>query len=187
MRVCVCALCCDLFGAVFYRIGGGTPRDPLWLPGDFNFDFTDQEINDILTSGKGPDTTLFPRTSNRTVNVEASYGGITRDAAGRITGARSVAMTYLLDEQPVDSLARKAAEAWEDQLNLLIGASPNGGSWTYPDLSEGCVSHGGLRWESSIIDIFPQTSGATSREPPPCSVPLSTKEVSLSMTSRRFM
>ena len=34
---------CILFGhplEIFYRIGGGTPRDPLWLPGDFNFDFT---------------------------------------------------------------------------------------------------------------------------------------------------
>ena len=36
--------------------------------------------------------------------------------------------------------------------------------WTYPDLSEGSASHGGLRWESTLIDIYPQTSGATSRE-----------------------
>jgi len=158
---------CILFGhplEVFYRIGGGVPRNPLWLPGDFNFDFTDAQINDILTAGRGPDETLFPPSSNRTVNVEAAYGGITRDASGRITGAKSVAMTYLLDEKPADSVERKKAEAWEDQLNHLIGQSPAGGSWTYPDLSEGCASHGGLTWSSSIVDIFPQTSGATSRE-----------------------
>lgn len=124
----------------FYRVGGGTPRDPLWLPGDFNFDFTDAEINAILTAGRGPDKTLFPDNFNRTINVEASYGGITRDASGAITGATAVAMTYLLDQQPVGSAARMAADAWEDQLNILIGESPNGGSWTYPDLSEGYAS-----------------------------------------------
>jgi predicted RND superfamily exporter protein len=169
---------CILFGhplEIFYRIGGGTPRDPLWLPGDFNFDFTDDEINTMLTSGKGPDTTLFPEGSNRTINVETSYGGITRDANGKITGAKAIAMTYLLDEKPSYTTERYAAEAWEDQLNLLIGPSPNGELWSYPDLSEGSVGHwegaktptltrGGLQWESTLIDIFPQTSGATSRE-----------------------
>ena len=129
----------------------------------------------MLTSGKGPDTTLFPEGSNRTINVETSYGGITRDANGKITGAKAIAMTYLLDEKPSYTTERYAAEAWEDQLNLLIGPSPNGELWSYPDLSEGSVGHwegaktptltrGGLQWESTLIDIFPQTSGATSRE-----------------------
>ena len=125
----------------------------------------------MLTAGKGPDTTLFPEGSNRTINVETSYGGITRDANGKITGkkaiamtylvccccrsdtaaacavyacaatgAKAIAMTYLLDEKPSYSEARYAAEAWEDQLNLLIGPSPNGALWSYPDLSEGSVS-----------------------------------------------
>ena len=76
-----------------YRVGGGVPRAPTWLPGDFVFDFTDDEINQIVTDKRGPDKTLFPDSSNRTVNVDAIFGGIEKDENGKVTGAKSLAFT----------------------------------------------------------------------------------------------
>jgi predicted RND superfamily exporter protein len=168
---------CVLFGhplELFYRTGG-----------IFDFDYTDQQILDIVNSGKGIDKTLYPDSSNRTFNVEASYGGVTKDANGKITGATAIAYSYLLDEQPEGSVARDAAIAWEDQLNILIG--PKWTDWNTakdckttpvdhsefaaahaggcePQISQGAAFPGDLRWVSSLIDIFPQTAGATSRE-----------------------
>ena len=154
---------CVIFGhplEAFYRIGGGVPRAPLWLPGDFVFDFSEDEIRDIVTSGRGPDTTLFPESSNRSINVDAIFGGIEKDSNGRVIKARSVAFTYLLDQAPEATPRRAAAEAWEDQLNYLIGAR-----WcNTPPQSQGSAYPGGLRWESDLVEIYPQTAGATSRE-----------------------
>ena len=87
---------CLIFGhplEAFYRVGGGVPRAPTWLPGEFVFDFTDEEINQIVTDKRGPDKTLFPDSSNRTVNVDAIFGGIEKDADGKVTGAKSLAFT----------------------------------------------------------------------------------------------
>ena len=192
---------CLIFGhplEAFYRVGGGVPRAPTWLPGDFVFDFTDDEINQIVTDKRGPDKTLFPDSSNRTVNVDAIFGGIEKDANGKVTGAKSLAFTcaaarprrrrprprrrrpcprsplppphppdpppqrrrYLLDEMPTDSNERTAAMAWEDQLNYLIHPK-----WCNdPPDSGGSATEGHIVWESELVDIFPQTAGATSRE-----------------------
>ena len=81
---------CILFGhplELFYRVGG-----------IFDFDFTDAKILEIVNSGKGIDKELYPDTSNRTFNVEASYGGIEKDADGKIISASAIAYSYLLDE-----------------------------------------------------------------------------------------
>jgi len=165
---------CILFGhplELFYRVGG-----------IFDFDFTDAKILEIVNSGKGIDKELYPDTSNRTFNVEASYGGIEKDADGKIISASAIAYSYLLDEAPEGSVARSAAIAWEDQLNILI--KPEWTDWATnkacktvptsntefdttmcePALSLGAAFPGDLRWTSSIIDVFPQTAGATSRE-----------------------
>lgn len=170
---------CILFGhplEAFYRIGGVNPgeaRDPDWVPGEFVFDFTDDKINEILTSKRGVDETLYPPTANRTINVEAAYGGIERDASGKITGAKAVAMSYLLGEFGDGTPERNRAIAWEDQLNYLIGKE-----WTDVGISEGSASghytsvgrtltpddDASLVWKSDIIDIFPSTAGSTSRE-----------------------
>ena len=57
----------------FYRVGGGVPRAPTWLPGDFVFDFTDDEINQIVTDKRGPDKTLFPtRATARSTSTPSS-------------------------------------------------------------------------------------------------------------------
>lgn len=168
---------CVLFGhplELFYRVGGV-----------FDFAFDDQTILDIVNSGKGIDKTLYPDSSNRTFNVEAAFGGVTKDKNGKITGATAIAYSYLLDEHPEGSAARDAAIAWEDQLNILI--APGWTDWTTsktcasqpadntefdsaaangcePAISLGSAFPGDLRWKSSLIDIFPQTAGATSRE-----------------------
>lgn len=114
---------CILFGhplEAFYRVGGvddGEPRDPLWLPGDFVFDFTDEEIRSIVTNKRGVDKTLFPDSSNRTINVEAAFGGIVRDpTTNAVLSASAVAMTYLLAEHP-EGDERNKAIAWEDQAS----------------------------------------------------------------------
>merc|ERR1719393_1130732 len=73
---------CMVFGhplELWYRVGG-----------IFDFDMSDDEINSLVDSGRGIDKTLFPDSSpNRTVNVDAIFGGITRDERGRVTGAKA--------------------------------------------------------------------------------------------------
>ena len=143
---------CILFGhplELWYRVANS-----------FDFDYTDAEINAMVTSGRGIDSTLFPESSNRTVNIEATFGGITRDpTTNAVTGAKAIQMTYLLGEHPDGSDERNAAIAWEDQLNYLIGDA-----WTDPDLSQGSATRGDVAWTSTLIDIFPQTAGARARE-----------------------
>ena len=61
---------------------------------------------------------------------------------------------------PTDSNERTAAMAWEDQLNYLIHPK-----WCNdPPDSGGSATDGHIVWESELVDIFPQTAGATSRE-----------------------
>uniref|UniRef100_A0A7S2IXU5 SSD domain-containing protein n=1 Tax=Haptolina brevifila TaxID=156173 RepID=A0A7S2IXU5_9EUKA len=142
---------CVLFGhplELWYRVGG-----------IFDFDFSDEEIAAQVESGRGIDERLFPLNSNRTVNTASIFGGVTHDSAGHITGAKAISFTYLLGEAIDGSADRDAAIAWEDQLNYLIGEQ-----WAGDDLSVGSVTHGPLRWSSSIVEMYPQTAGATSRE-----------------------
>ena len=70
-----------------------------------------------------------------------------------------------LSQAAEDSPQKDAAEAWEDQLNMLVGTK-----WCNdPPQSQGAVNPedgrvAGLSWSSDTMEIFPQTSGATSRE-----------------------
>lgn len=59
------------------------------MGGTFNFAFTDAEIAAQVTSAKGIDSQLYPDSSNRTFNVEATFGGIERDASGAVTAGRA--------------------------------------------------------------------------------------------------
>jgi len=43
---------------------------------------------------------LFPA-GGRTVNTASIFGGITRDADGKVTGAKAMAFTYLLAQAPL--------------------------------------------------------------------------------------
>ena len=151
---------CVSFGhplELWYRMGdrGGT----------YDFDFSDAEISAIVDSGRGIDESLFPASSpNRTVNTGSIFGGITRDANGKVTGAKALTFTYLLAQAAEDSGKKDAAEAWEDQLNMLIGTK-----WCNdPPQSQGAVNPDDgaapLSWASETVEIFPQTAGATSRE-----------------------
>lgn len=93
--------------------GGGAPRcvnfgHPLELwyrmgergGGTYEFmerDLTDAEISATVDSGRGIDESLFPA-NGRTVNTASIFGGITRGADGKVTGAKAMAFTYLLSQ-----------------------------------------------------------------------------------------
>lgn len=134
-----------------------------------DFEYTDAEISALVDSGRGVDESLFPReVGGRTVNTASIFGGISRDADGKVTGAKAMAFTYLLAQAPESTAgnggAKDAAEAWEDQLNMLIGKK-----WcNAPPQSRGAVNPDDdaapLKWSSDTIEIYPQTEGATSRE-----------------------
>lgn len=142
---------CLIFGhplELFYRVGG-----------EFVLDWTDAEILAVVNSGKGIDERLYPADSNRTFNVEATFGGLEYDEAGTITGAKAILLTYSLAQFPEGDARRDAALAWEDQLNLLIGDQ-----WTDEGLSVGSASAAQVVWSSPTVNIYPQTEGAISRE-----------------------
>eukprot|EP00325_Prymnesiales_sp_UTEX-LB-985_P009703 CAMPEP_0174694160 /NCGR_PEP_ID=MMETSP1094-20130205/789_1 /TAXON_ID=156173 /ORGANISM="Chrysochromulina brevifilum, Strain UTEX LB 985" /LENGTH=1057 /DNA_ID=CAMNT_0015890313 /DNA_START=102 /DNA_END=3275 /DNA_ORIENTATION=+ len=141
-------------------ISFGHPLE-LWqkLDGSFDFAYSDANLAAQVDSGKGIDTTLFPPSSNRTVDVGSIFGGIQRDSNGHIMSAASVRFTYLLKEADNGEAIRNAAEAWEDQMNHLVGPE-----WTYSGLSKGSVSDGPVRWTSTNIAAYPQTAGAIPRE-----------------------
>ena len=135
--------------------------------GSYDFEFTDAQISARVDSGRGVDESLFP-VGGRTVNTGSIFGGISRDADGKVTGAKAMAFNYLLAQAPESTAgnggAKDAAEAWEDQLNMLIGKK-----WCNdPPQSLGAVNPDDdavpLVWTSDTVDIFPQTAGATSRE-----------------------
>lgn len=115
--------------------GCASYADPLELfarsDGSYDFRLTDSQILDIVNSGRGLDPQLFPPGSNRTLNIGAMFGGITRDTTGRITSAASIALTYsLIDGDPgkdgdagdIGEQIRWRSEGWEDQLNVLVGS-----------------------------------------------------------------
>jgi hypothetical protein len=164
------------------EVGGGASRcvsfgHPLELwyrsgdrGGSYDFEtqsLSDAEISARVDSGRGVDESLFPA-GGRTANTGSIFGGISRDADGKVTGAKAMAFSYLLAQAPESSAgnggAKDAAEAWEDQLNMLVGKK-----WCNdPPQSLGAVNPDDdavpLVWSSDTVEIFPQTAGATSRE-----------------------
>ena len=97
------ALGCLIFGhplEAFYRVGGGVPRAPTWLPGDFVFDFTDDEINQIVTNKRGPDKTLFPRLEQPHGQRRRHLRRHREDENGKVTGAKSLAFTCAAAVRP---------------------------------------------------------------------------------------
>ena len=171
---------CLVFGhplLLFYRVGG-----------IFELDKTDDEILTIVNSARGIDASLYPPSSNRTFNVEGTFGGIERDADGKIIKATAIAMSFLLDDAERGSAKYKSALAWEDQLNVLINSYPcdlsvtshdrcsdwtsstpqSGGSasgcYNLPGEAEACAAEATAIWASEVIEITAQTEGAISRE-----------------------
>jgi len=164
------------------EVGGGASRcvsfgHPLELcyrsgdrGGSYDFEtqsLTPAEISARVDSGRGVDESLFPA-GGRTANTGSIFGGISRDADGKVTGAKAMAFSYLLAQANESSAgnggAKDAAEAWEDQLNMLVGKK-----WCNdPPQSLGAVNPDDdavpLVWSSDTVEIFPQTAGATSRE-----------------------
>ena len=61
---------------------------------------------------------LFPA-GGRTVNTASIFGGITRDADGKVTGAKAMAFTYLLAQAPLYLLWLKLTVA----ISYLVAAA----------------------------------------------------------------
>jgi hypothetical protein len=96
---------CLTFGhplELFYRVGG-----------EYVLDWTDAEILAVINSRKGIDERLYPPDSNRTFNVEATFGGLEYDETGAITGAKAILLTYSLAQFPEGDDRLDAALAWE--------------------------------------------------------------------------
>ena len=63
---------------------------------------------------------LFPA-GGRTVNTASIFGGITRDADGKVTGAKAMAFTYLLAQAPLYLLCLKLTVALA--ISYLLAAA----------------------------------------------------------------
>ena len=63
---------------------------------------------------------LFPA-GGRTVNTASIFGGITRDADGKVTGAKAMAFTYLLAQAPLYLLWLKLTVALA--ISYLVAAA----------------------------------------------------------------
>ena len=130
----------------------------------YHLDQTDAEIAAIVDSGRGVSELLYPAWSNRTFDVSASFGGIERDAAGRVVSAKAIGIAYLTQDGPEDGAIDEAASAWEDQLNYMIDPI-----WSLsPPASEGSAwsngAAGPIAFDSAVVDVFPVTSGAARQE-----------------------
>lgn len=142
-------------------------QDPLelfkWANGTYSFGYSDTQILDIVNSGVGIDSTLFPPASNRKVPVDAIFGGIERDASGRITSAAALILTFTtLDGEEDDAIQTRSA-SWEEQLNYLCGEDWVGSG--DPELSRGAAyPDKSVVWASQVINVYPNTDGAISRE-----------------------
>jgi len=135
-------------------------NDPLELfvtaDGNYNFDFTDEEIASIVQSGVGIDDTLFP--PGRSLATDMMYGGRTYDADGTLVKAEAVRLNYYLQEgsEEVENLIT----AWEEELNYLVGPE-----WTVdPPSTTGSATNGSVTWSSDTVVCYPETSGAIGRE-----------------------
>ena len=127
--------------------------------GDFDFSYSDAQIAATVDSGRGIDPTLFPP-GGRSVSVESIFGGIERDPiTNAVVSARSVRLTYLLMGGDRDTDPGNTVRGWEEELNRLVGSR-----FTYSGLSKGSATDGETTWSSSIVDAWPNTAGATSRE-----------------------
>ena len=126
----------------------------------YNFDFTDAQIAAIMSSGIGIDPALFPPGSNRTLKTASLLGGLSYDAAGTLVGAQAMALYYFNEGVEDDSDEETITEMWEEQVNYLVGPE-----WTNsPPDTEGSATDGLVEWTSELIDVYPSTEGAISRE-----------------------
>lgn len=126
----------------------------------YNFDFTDAQIAAIVSSGVGIDPALFPPGSNRTLETESLLGGLGYDDAGTLVSAQAIALYYFNEGVEDDSHEETITEMWEEQVNYLVGPE-----WTNsPPDTEGSVTDGLVEWSSSLVDVYPSTTGAISRE-----------------------
>lgn len=138
----------------------GHPLD-LFRKADGSFELTsDAQILSVVRSRRGVNPQTYPPGSGRTFNLEAAFGGITYDASGQVTGAKSLAIAYLLENGERATDIYKRTSAWEDQLNLFVGPE-----WTNDEpISRGAADPGTLSFSSATVTAYPYTHGATSRE-----------------------
>jgi len=128
--------------------------------GSYDFAYTNAQILATVNAGRGADPVLFPLASDRTVNVDAIFGGIERDASGTITKAKAIQLVLSLADYSQGTDNRTGALAWEDQANILVGDE-----WTQADWSKGSVSVNYVpHFTSSSVAVYPNTAGAISRE-----------------------
>jgi len=129
--------------------------------GSYQLDLTDEEILEIVNSGKGLSTVLYPPNSAKTFDVQAVFGGIEYDAAGNIVSAKAVKVVYQMNDDESGEPIELASAAFEDQMNYMIGPD-----WTLdPPISEGSAwtrdgGEGPVDFESSSVDLYPETHAA---------------------------